>query len=437
MADSGAMLRQPFFAAWLILSGTAVAQQPARAPEPIQPEERQQELKRLEEALQTLQTGNAQLAAEIASIRGDRARLAADLVATSQRVREAETRLQAAETRLQGLRQTEDALKRSLDARRGMIVEVLASLQRIGRKPPPAVLVRPEDMLQAVRTSMLLGAVLPELRQEAEALAQDLGQLVTTREAMARERDQIAAETERLTGERERVQALIAARQTQLASSESRLQEDRQRAAQLARQAVSLKELISRMEAEQNAANRAAQLARNAPQPQQNPATVAALQPGALRDMARLQPKTPFQDARGTLSMPVAGQAFKSFGAPDGIGGRETGIALETARYALVTAPADGWVSFAGTYRSYGHVLIINAGGGYHLVMTGLDRVNVDVGQFVLAGEPVATMGAQPAGALASDAGGRPVLYIEFRKDGVPIDPSPWWARSDGEKVRG
>jgi murein hydrolase activator len=434
------MLRRSALALSLILPAAAGAQQtrPAEPPSPELRDERALELKRLEENLQRLQQGNAQLATEIASLRGDRARLAAELLASSQRVQEAEARAQAAELRLQGLTQTEEALKRSLESRRGTIVEVLAALQRIGRKPPPALLVSPDDMLQAVRTSMLLGAVLPELRQEAEALAQDLGRLVATREAMARERDTLAAEAGRLAQERERLQALIAARQSQLALNETRLQEDRQKAQQIARQAGSLKELIARMEAEISASSRAAQLARGAPQPTQSPTAVAALQPGAVRDLARLQPRIPFQEARGSLVLPVSGKPIKGFGASDGGGGRESGMSLETARYALVTSPADGWVSFAGPYRSFGHVLIINAGGGYHLVMTGIDRVNVDVGQFVLSGEPVATMGAQPAGALAPESGGGgPVLYIEFRKDGAPIDPSPWWAKSDGEKVRG
>ena len=154
--------------------------------------------------------------------------------------------------------------------------------------------------------------------------------------------------------------------------------------------------------------------------------------------MARLQPKIAFQDTKGTLSLPATGPVVRSFGAPDGLGGRESGIAVETGKFALVTTPVDGWISYAGPYRSYGHVLIINAGGGYHVVLTGLDRVNVDTGQFVLAGEPVATMGGAPAGALAGEAGtGLPVVYIEFRKDGAPIDPGPWWAKNDGEKVRG
>ncbi|MGL4635581.1 MAG: murein hydrolase activator EnvC family protein [Beijerinckiaceae bacterium] len=426
-----------------VFSGAALAQQaPPRAlPEAITPEqklEREQELRRLEEALQRSQAQNAELAAEIARIRGDRVKLNTELVATSTRVREAEGRMQQAEQRLQGLVTTEAALRRSLDTRRSTIVEVLASLQRIGRKPPPAVLVSPEDMLQAIRTSMLLGTVLPELRHEAEILVQDLTTLVATREAMARERDQIAAETKRLQDERQRVTALIDARQVQLASSESRFTEERQKVQQLVRQSQTLKELITRMETEIASANRAAAAARSMPLPAQNPAQAAALAPGALRDMARLQPKIAFQDTKGTLSLPATGSLVKAFGSTDGFGGRENGLYVETGKFSLVTAPADGWVSFAGSYRSYGQVLIINAGGGYHLVMTGLDRVNVDIGQFVLAGEPVASMGNTSAGALASEAGNsNPVLYIEFRKDGVPIDPGPWWVKSDGEKVRG
>jgi murein hydrolase activator len=425
-----------------------LAQQPQRPPapaatrpEPITPEqklEREQELRKIEDALQRSQAENAQLAAEIAQIRGDRARLNTDLVATSTRVREAESRSQAAENRLAALTTREGALKASLDGRRGTIIEVLASLQRIGRKPPPAVLVKPEDMLQAIRTSMMLGSVLPDLKQEVEILVQDLTALITTREAMVKERDTLAAESEKLRSERQRVVALMAARQTQLDSSESRMQDERRKIQQLVRESQTLKDLISRMEAEIASANRAASAARAVPLPSQNPVQAAALAPSALRDMARLQPKIAFQDTKGTLLLPSTGAVVKTFGATDGVGGRESGLSLETGKFSLVTTPVDGWVSFAGSYRSYGQVLIINAGGGYHIVMTGLDRLNVDTGQFVLAGEPVATMGASPVGALASDTGtGLPVVYIEFRKDGVPIDPSPWWAKTDGEKVRG
>ncbi|MEA2855812.1 MAG: murein hydrolase activator, partial [Methylobacteriaceae bacterium] len=92
-----------------------------------------------------------------------------------------------------------------------------------------------------------------------------------------------------------------------------------------------------------------------------------------------------------------------------------------------------------GPYRTYGQLLIINAGSGYYVVLAGMERINVDVGQFVLTGEPVATMGdgtAKTAAAIAI-GGAQPVLYVEFRKDGAPIDPGPWWARPEMKKVRG
>ena len=434
-------LSAALLACCILGSAAAPAQTVAPRPEAITPEqkaERERELKRAEEQLQRSQAESAALAAEIAQIRGDRARLNGELVGSSQRVRDGEARMQAADQRLSALTISEEAMRRSLATRRGTIVEVLAALQRIGRKPPPAVLVRPEDMLQAVRTSMLLGAVLPELRLEAQTLIDDLTALVVLRQDMAKERDAVVAETETLRAERNRLALLIAARQTQLESSETRQAEERRKVQLLVREAQTLKELIARMEAEIASASRAAQAARAAPLPSQNPAQAAALAPGALRDMARLQPKIAFQDTKGTLSLPATGPVVRVFGASDGLGGRENGMAVETGKFALVTTPVDGWISYAGPYRSYGHVLIINAGGGYHIVLTGLDRVNVDTGQFVLAGEPVATMGASPAGALAGDTGsGMPVVYIEFRKDGAPIDPGPWWAKNDGEKVRG
>ena len=102
-----------------------------------------------------------------------------------------------------------------------------------------------------------------------------------------------------------------------------------------------------------------------------------------------------------------------------------------------MTAPCDGWVVYAGPFRSYGQLLILNAGGGYHVLLAGMERISVDLGQFVLTGEPVAVMGGGPQSAAAVATGSsQPVLYIEFRKDGSPVDPSPWWA-SDSEKVRG
>ena len=93
---------------------------------------------------------------------------------------------------------------------------------------------------------------------------------------------------------------------------------------------------------------------------------------------------------------------------------------------------------YAGPFRNYGQLLILNAGGGYHVLLAGMERISVDLGQFVVTGEPVAVMGGgdSSTGAPAGDSS-QPVLYVEFRKDGVPVDSGPWWAATQGQKVRG
>jgi len=123
--------------------------------------------------------------------------------------------------------------------------------------------------------------------------------------------------------------------------------------------------------------------------------------------------------------------------AADDFGGNEKGLSIAARPGALVASPSDGWIAFSGPYRTYGQLLIINAGDGYYVVLAGMERINVVVGQFVLAGEPVASMGDASGKTAATIAIGaaQPILYVEFRKDGAAIDPGPWWAKQ--EKVRG
>jgi septal ring factor EnvC (AmiA/AmiB activator) len=435
-------------AAWLAAAalGPAQAQQAPAAAPPAQgvtetAEERarrENDLKVLEEAMAANAEARRRLEAEIEEIRSDRAKLNAALIETAGRVRGTEDRIRALEQRLQTLTSSESAIRRSLDSRRGVIVEVFAALQRMGRRPPPAVLVRPEDMLEAVRASIMLGAVLPELRAEVDILATDLAELVRLKQAIATDRSTLNTELTALNGEQERLSALMNARQSRMAEVERTMGAESEKAAQLARQAGSLKELIDRMEKEISGAQRAADEARKAAEAQEREAKERFAQ-AAFQDPARLAPKIPFSEARGLLPRPVSGDTALDFGASDGYGGTTRGISITTRPKAAVVSPADGWVAFAGPFRSYGRLLIINAGGGYYILLAGMDQINVDVGQFVLAGEPVASMGDTPLMTLTGNAieKNNPVLYVEFRKDGGSIDPGPWWAKSQSEKVRG
>jgi murein hydrolase activator len=411
----------------------ATPQTAAAAPDGIK--QREQELEATRVQQKSAAETQAKLKAYIAAIGQDHSKLNQQLIDIAAQVRGVETRISDAEARLLPLDSREQRIRSSLDSRRSDIVEVLAALQRAGRRSPPALLIRPEDALQSLRTAMLLGSVVPELRARAAILAGDLNELVTVRRAIANERDRLAADRDKLRDDQSRLAALIDERQRQQSAIEKDMETEGARAIALSRQVDNLQGLITRMEQDLKTAAKAA--------------TSASLQgapasPGgkpdltALKNSARLSPAIAFASAKGLFAMPVNGVKIREFGGSDGAGGAEKGISLAARPGAQVTTPCDGWVVYAGPFRSYGQLLILNAGGGYHVLIAGMERISVNIGQFVLTGEPVATMGtrSQVASILATNAS-QPVLYIEFRKDGTPIDPGPWWTANEGEKVRG
>lgn len=442
--------RHAWAALWLALGFgllPAKAQSPAPDPERFAPEiarkqaekqAREAELKAIEARLAGNTEARSKLEAEIAGIRADRAALNKALLEATARTQGVERRIGAIEERLALLQSSETAIRRSLEGRRGLIAEVLAALQRIGRRPPPAVLVRPEDILEAVRASMLLGAVVPDLRQEIEILSTDLGELVRLRSGIADERKAMTGELESLAAERQRLASLVEARREREAAAAKDVETQRGLSGELAAQARNLRDFVERIEKEISVANRAAEAARQAleAETREQRQRMAAL---AFKDPARLAPKIGFSEARGLLPLPVAGSQLRGFGESDGVGGTTRGISLTTRPNALVSAPSDAWVVYAGPFRSFGQLLILNAGGGYYLLLAGMQRIDVSLNQFVLAGEPVAVMGqtSEAAATIVGSGTGEPVLYIEFRKDGVSIDPTPWWTKSQSEKVRG
>jgi murein hydrolase activator len=409
------------------------AAQTAASPDAIK--QRAQELEATRAQQQSAAELQQKLKADLAAIGQDRSKLNQRLIDIATQVRAVETRIGDTETRLQPLDTREQQIRATLESRRSEIIEVLAALQRAGRRSPPALLVRPEDALQSLRTAMLLGSVVPELRGRAAKLAADLGELVALRKNIATERDRLAADRDKLRDDQTRLAALIDERQRKQSAIEKDMEAEGARAVVLARQVDSLQGLIGKMEQDLNSAAKAAAAAslRGAPVAVNGKPNL-----GALKDPARMSPAIAFASAKGLLALPVNGSKIREFGGSDGAGGAEKGISLSTRAGAQVTTPCDGWVVYAGPFRSYGQLLILNAGGGYHVLIAGMERISVNIGQFVLTGEPVATMGtkSQVASILAANAS-QPVLYVEFRKDGTPIDPGPWWAASEGEKVRG
>ena len=305
-----------------------------------------------------------------------------------------------------------------------------------GRRPPSWC--RPEDALQAVRSAMMLGAVLPEMRMQAEALAADLAELVRLRKQIA-ERARPASAATSLALAR-RPPAPVAADRASARSAGGR-REGARRRAPARRRAGPPGRRSQGADRQARAGPRTAP--GTAPRGGSQRRAQGAGRPARPGRAQGPRPADPGDRVRVRQGHAAAagqrGAEFREFGAADGLGGTEKGLSIATRPGAQVTAPCDGWVVYSGPFRNYGQLLILNAGGGYHVLLAGMERISVDLGQFVVTGEPVAVMGGgRTVGRRRRDRlSSQPVLYVEFRKDGTPVDPGPWWAATEGEKVRG
>lgn len=444
----------------LPLSGEARAQQAATPDEARkQLETRQKELEKVQERAQSLES-------DVGSLEAERARLNTKLMETAALIKKSEGQLTAIESRLGELEAQEKILKGSLAQRHDQIAKLLAALQRMGRNPPPVLVTRREDALEMVRSAMLLASAFPELGSQARELATKLNELVRVMTDIRTQGEELKAEMRRLTDARTRLSGLMEAKKVSLDQHQSELTQMRAAAAEISSSVVGLNDLIAKLDQavktntglgkyerkqEQQAAaelrpaitepGAGTQQPPAANAPPSSPATkgpqVAELTPSTrLGSPGRIEPEIAFDKAQGLLPLPVQGKRVLAFGEKTQFGGQSKGIVLETRQGAQVTSPCDGWIVYAGEFRSYGQLLIINAGGGYHVLLAGLSQIDVQPGQFVLATEPVGTMSGWPQLAQPASANSAPVLYVEFREEGRPIDPDPWWVKGD-QKVQG
>lgn len=367
---------------------------------------------------------------EIADMQGDRAKQNAALIAAGQRVKLAEIEVADVEERLGNLIAAELDVRGRLDGADTNMANVLAALERIGRNPPPALFVKPTDALGSARSAILMAAIFPQLRQKAEAVAADLKKLTEIKAAAIEEEAQLKANFSILEEEQLRIATLIVARKQGVEIVSAQLEAEERQANELAARASSLKDLVAALSTRANAvveAKSKASLQNAVPMaPSLDPEGIRL----ALANTSRTAPAIPFAAAKGYLALPSGGTNIIDFGAGDGFGGISEGISLATRPEAQVVAPADGWVMYKGPYLNYGQIIILNTGDDYTILLAGLDQVSVNIGQFVMMGEPVGIMGSHTIGRTVTTSAGnsRPTLYIEMRKHNEPIDPSGWWA---------
>lgn len=362
------------------------------------------------------------IAGELTALEHEWEAISRRLSDTAQRIQSREAMTTAVEEELERLDAEERGLIEALKRRREALAELLAGLQRLQTNPPPPLATRPNDALAALRGAMLFGAIVPALKAETAALAGQLARLEAVRARRLSEQRELEGHLDRLAAGRGELNDLQARKLALMTDTRGRLAAERQRTRDLAERANTLKQLMASLAEERRQAEERAR----------SEAEERERQRQALLN----RPRIAFTAVKGRLEFPAQGQRLREFGEEDGFGGHSKGLFIATRKLAQVTTPADGEVEFAGEFRSYGQLLILNVGEGYHVLMAGLGTITAQAGQVVRAGEPVGAMGEAPArGTLIGDRldDRKPILYIEFRKDGSAIDPTAWWVGSRKE----
>jgi murein hydrolase activator len=318
------------------------------------------------------------------------------LVSVAAKVQEIELAYAGTETELDMLNERLRRLEAEMDRDRGRVAQLLVLLQRLDADTPPALAVRPDDSLAAVRGAMQLGAMLPPVYEQAAALAKRLKDLEEARNTVAAKVAEGEAQEEALRRARTELDRLLQLRNEEQAAAGLKLSELHEITEEISKSSTDLKGLIARI----------ATL-------REGPSSAPGMR---LVTSANRAPK-PL--GKNSLRLPVVGKIEPGDPAGPGpatvsVGPR--GLWFEGAPGAEAVAPSDSEVVFAGPYQKFGQVLILEIMGGYHLTLAGLGRIDVRIGDQVLAGEPL--------GVLSQEMPAR--LYLEMRRNGQTVDPAPW-----------
>ena len=460
----------------LTLSGSAGA---AADPKP------EARLKELESALQKGEREQQEIRrrAEAAAEAAEKVRH--DMVGAARAVQENEESLSELESQMADLAGVERDKSKALDLKRQQLNGVLTAIERLAFRPTEALIAQPTSPADTVRSAILLKDVVPQLEAQVAELKADINSLASVKTDIAKQKQLIADAVAKLDGEHKRLAALYEKKQEARDQTEGERKAAEQRQRAMASEAEDLRDLLTRLEEErkrreqealaraaaekaareaeiaaQKVAREAEEQARKAAREAELAAQKAAKEQherelaemkkakeaelaaakaakeaeakaqAAARDAARAAERTaadqrqaaeraskPFSKAQGDMPFPARGRIVVRFGQSDESQGQSKGVTIETRPDAQVIAPYNGQVVFAGPFRGYGLLLIIEHGEGYHTLLAGMARIDGTVGQHLTTGEPVGVMGPGE---------GKPLLYVELRHNGQPVNPLPW-----------
>ena len=383
-------------------------------------------LQDIERALQLEQQQSEELRRKSEDLRRDLADIAHKMVNAAKTIQEHERNITELELKIAELRLEETGKAAELIAQREQFARVLMSLERLARFPPEAMIAQPTSPSDTVRSAILLRSVVPEIERRAERLRQQIESLAISRDRMKEQQAALRLNMESLAKEGQTLGALQARNKLLKKATDSEQEKATSRVKKLAREAETLRDLMARLREDQQPW--VDEEAQPRTTEDKSSSTAAAPSAGLTQPAILALPSpslssadltgVPISTRQGQLPFPVIGQVVGRYGENNENGVTRRGIEITTRPAAQVISPYEGKVVFVGEFRGYGQLLIIEHSEGYHSLLAGMARIDSAMGQWLLVGEPVGIMESAP------DA--KPVLYVEIRQDGQPVNPLSW-----------
>lgn len=340
-----------------------------------------------------------------------------EMIKAAKMIQNNEESLSQMKARLKALEDDYQATQEKLLAQDTNLVQTISALQSLALKPTEALFVQPLSPVDIVRSAMMLRETVPYLEAQAELIKQELEVLASKKAVIEKQVKQIVARQGQLERQHAQMKVLAETKSKYQVQVSKKSLETRKNIAKLASQAQDLRELLAKLEQDREAKRR--QMAEEA---KRKILSGKKSEQAETADLIKFDPEIinetglGFIKAKGSLPMPVRGTIVSRYGQEMAKGVTSKGISIKTRSRAQVIAPFDGSVLFSGPFRGYGNLIIIEHGKGYTSLLAGLDNIDCETGQMLLAGEPI---GLMPSGNNAK-------LYMELRKDNQPINPESW-----------
>ena len=386
------------------------------------------DLAKMDREVQAQNLEHKKLQAQATQISLELTRISKDMIASAKQIQNSEEKISRMESELETLRADLKKAEENFVVEDDNLIKTLSALQNLALKPTEALFVQPLTPVEIIRSAMLLREAVPYLQENAARIREDLEKIEAQKNLVEKQVARIIRQKKILEKEHEQMKALVQRKSKIRNAVEIKSVKAKKKVEQLASQANDLRDLLNKLEKQRQEKLRRQEEERRrlaelkAAEARRAAEETKKLEEKQRADLIKFKPEVinevgeNFVKAKGHLLRPARGPVVTAYGEQMSKGVTSKGIIIKTRSQAQVISPYDGTVIFAGPFRGYGNLIIIEHGQGYLSLLAGLEEVDCELGQMLLAGEPVGQM----------PESGDARLYVELRKDNHPVNPLTW-----------